>query len=228
MLVDDEQMGTISTTARQLFRLTLFAGLLLDVACGKKADNAACAEPIDWYINRTVDSLQNQMAAQGMPVSREKAMDVQRDLKELLMRRCRDDGWSREVLDCVHQASRQTDINKCKASMTNTQRQRFQDQVSKLLPLSVGAQVMPGPNQSIGIGVRNVGDSDWHAVHVCVNERWCTADKGTVKPGDSMVLLWYAPGSTSDFLKDNAPSQSTDAVRTLAVIAEEGSWVNDF
>ena len=91
---------------------------LIAAACNKGQEPLDCASVIPGAIDRMMASAKGELPPEALT----RAQQVAPKLKAAIVRVCRDDKWSEEVIDCHRIASTQADINICQRKLDATQR----------------------------------------------------------------------------------------------------------
>jgi hypothetical protein len=138
--------------------LTFCASLALSlvVGCGSKGgDPAACSAAVDKGVDTMMSSVKKRMDSTNTPPElAQKIGDAGVKLKEVITKRCTEDKWSKDVIDCYASAQAREDLRTCRSKLPKEQGDKLQaEEMQVMSSMMGGMRGMMGHGMRMGSGM---------------------------------------------------------------------------
>ena len=115
------------------------------VGCGNKGgSSAACGDAINKGVDSMMAASAKRMEAMNAPPEmKTKLGEAAVKLKEVITKRCVEDKWSKEVIDCYAAATSQRDLSGCRAKLPTDQGDKLKGEEIAVMSSMMGG-MRPG------------------------------------------------------------------------------------
>ncbi len=139
--------------------LLLLSLCLALVGCGSKGGSAAeCGAAVNKGVDTMMGLVKTRMESMNVPAEQiAKVGEGGAKLKEVITKRCTEDKWSKDVMDCYASATSQQDLKGCREKLPKEQADKLHNEEMQVMASMMGGmrpgRGMHGMNMNGGSGM---------------------------------------------------------------------------